>query len=228
LKQTAGNGVQMAIEAFGSSRPIHLSGVGQRCPHVVITSFLGADFVEQLLLHVEERRDAFKPATVYNRESREDRLNRESRNCLRLDDIGPFKTTLKQAIEEILPTATRMLGILRQQAKAREFEFCAYGDGAFFAPHIDTAPSTSRRVVSCVYYFFRQPPCFSGGALRLFGWPNVSVPASDAVATIDVIPQRDSLTIFPSSLRHEVRPIVCPSDEWRDYRFSINCWARQP
>jgi SM-20-related protein len=218
----------MAIEGLDTSRPLSLSGLERRCPHVVVERLLGEDLVEELLAYVEERCNDFKPATVYSREAREDRLNLESRNCLRLDDVGPFKETMKRAIGAILPSATLMLGILGPNPKPREIEMCAYGDGASVGPHIDTAPAGPRRVVSCVYYFFRQPAGFSGGALRLFGWPNVSSPASDESASIDVIPQRDSLAIFPSALRHEVRPIVCPTGEWRDYRFSINSWAHSP
>jgi|SRR5215472_18303461 len=218
----------MATDTLDGIRTITLTGTAQRCPHVSVQNLLGRELVEQLLTFVEEQRSAFKPATVYSREAHEDRLNLEARNCLRLDDAGPFKATLKQAVEEILPATTRMLGIIGPTPKPRELEMCAYGDGASVGPHIDTSPAGPRRVVSCVYYFFREPPGFSGGALRLFAWPNVSSSASEAPPIIDVIPRCDSMTVFPSALRHEVSPVVCPSGEWRHYRFSINCWAHWP
>ena len=218
----------MAIESLSSSRSTALRGVERRCPHVLVESLLGPELVQRLLHFVEKQRASFRPATVYNREVHEDGLNLGARNCLRLDDAGPFKTTLKQAVEEVLPAATKMLGILGPTPKPRELEICAYGDCASVGPHIDTSPSGPRRVVTCVYYFFHQPAGFTGGALRLFAWPNVAEPQTGVRSTVDFVPQCDGMIIFPSALRHEVRPIVCPSGDWRDYRFSINCWAHWP
>lgn len=221
------HGLAMITEAPAQPWSIELRGAECRCPHLVVPGFLGADTVQRLLLHVEEQRAAFKVATVYNRDSGGERLNSESRNCLRLADIGPFKSLMKEAVRAILPAAAATLGILGQPAEAYEFEFCAYGDGAFFDPHIDTLPMGSRRIVSCVYYFFREPACFTGGELRLHAWRRLASSDADPSATMDVVPQCDSLTIFPSSLRHEVRPIACPSGAWRDFRFAINCWAHR-
>jgi SM-20-related protein len=218
----------MAIESLSSSRSTALRGVERRCPHVLVESLLGPELVQQLLHFVEEQRESFRPATVYSREAHENRLNLEARNCLRLNDVGPFKATLKQAVEEVLPAATKLLGILGPTPKPRELEMCAYGNSASVGPHIDTSSAGPRRVVSCVYYFFHQPAGFSGGALRLFAWPNVAEPQIGARSTVDFVPQCDSMIIFPSALHHEVRPIVCPSGDWRDYRFSINCWAHWP
>ena len=218
----------MAIETLNGSRSSALRGVERRCPHVLVDCLLGRELVQRLLDFVEEQRASFRPATVYNREARKDGLNLEARNCLRLDDAGPFKATMKRAVEEVLPAATKMLGILGPTPKPRELEICAYGDGASVGPHIDTSPAGPRRVVTCVYYFFRQPAGFTGGALRLFAWPNIAEPHTEAPSSVDLIPQCDSMIIFPSALRHEVRPIGCPSGDWRDYRFGINCWAHWP
>jgi SM-20-related protein len=217
----------MESEASGGVQVFAVKGTEQRCPHIVIENFIGGEFAEQMLGYAEEQRGAFKPATVYNRESREERLNLESRNCLRVEGAGPFKARLKQAITAILPNATAALRILGERGKDLEFEMCAYGDGAFITPHIDTSVAAPRRIVSCVYYFFRDPPAgFRGGSLRLFGWPNPAAPAPQA-SIVEVVPQRDSLAIFPSTLRHEVMPVICPSGNWRDYRFSVNCWAHR-
>jgi len=207
-----------------------LRGSKRRCPHLVISRFLGADVVECLLSHVEKQRTAFEPATVsvYHGEARVAKVNVESRDCLRLADICPFRPLMKQAIGQILPTAMAALGILGQTAKLREFECCAYGDRSFFLPHIDTSRTGPRRVISCVYYFFREPARFTGGELRLYAWRRLTATEAAPPETIDIIPECDSLVLFPSALRHEVRPVACPSGEWRDFRFTINCWAYMP
>ena len=200
-------------------------GVASRCPHVVVPEFLGADVVRRLLQYVEDRRGDFRPALVYRREQKASSVDLETRNCLRLEHVGPFEAALRSAVNGLLPTALAGLGLLDRHAAAREFEICAYGTGGGFKAHHDIMPGPPPRLVSCVYYFFRKPPAFTGGELRLHGWPVVGSATAEASKTIDIVPRCDMLAVFPSSLTHEVRPVVCPSAEWRDYRFSINCWA---
>jgi len=40
-------------------------------------------------------------------------------------------------------------------------------------------------------------------------------------------PAQNRLVVFPSFVRHEVRKISCPSHDFADSRFSINCWLRK-
>ena len=65
----------------------------------------------------------------------------------------------------------------------------------------------------------------SGGALRLYAFG----PGGDRYE--DVVPEHDSLIVFPSWAAHEVLPIACPSGRFADSRFALNCWflrARAP
>ena len=226
LEQTCLTGLHMESKITANVSALAPKGVEQRCPHIVIENFLGGDVAKQMLRYAVEQRAEFRPATVYNRETRAERLNLESRHCLRREGVGPFKLKLKEAITAILPGATAALRLLGQAGQDLEFEMCAYGDGAFITPHIDTSVAAPRRVLSCVYYFFGDPPGFEGGLLRLFGWPNptaFTVPSP----SIEIAPRRDSLVIFPSTLQHEVTPVACPSGAWRDYRLSVNCWVHR-
>ena len=207
---------------------IAAQGIERHCPHAVVVDFLRVDAVEELLAYVDRHRAEFVPATVYDSVSHAEAVKPGARNCHRLADIGPFKPLMEEAIGAILPSAVAALGILIPRAKAREFEFCAYGDGSFFKPHNDTLSKGPRRAVSCVYYFFREPAGFSGGELRLHAWPRLTMPQPDPPETLDISPRCNSLVLFPSALRHEVRPITCPSSDWRDFRFTINCWAYAP
>jgi Rps23 Pro-64 3,4-dihydroxylase Tpa1-like proline 4-hydroxylase len=132
------------------------------------------------------------------------------------------------------------LGIsLRPQAtgapepQSLEFEITASGDGAHFAPHIDIALGAGRRtvgkeegedrVISTVYYFHRDPKGFTGGALRLyrFGVDPSEAQDHDSVA---FEPVQNSLVAFPSFARHSVERVHCPSGEFADYRFGLNCF----
>ena len=67
-----------------------------------------------------------------------------------------------------------------------------------------------------VYYFHRQPRCFTGGRLRLFDL--------GGERSIDIEPVHDSLLVFPSYARHEVETISCPDGAFADGRFAVNMW----
>jgi hypothetical protein len=115
-------------------------GVEGRCPHFVVERFLGDAVVQQLLTHVDRRRVEFMPATVYRQQRQADIADVESRNCLRLAQIGPFEAGIRTEIQRVLPTALMKLGLLDRQVIAREFEFCAYGNGGLFRAHHDILP----------------------------------------------------------------------------------------
>jgi len=117
----------------------------------------------------------------------------------------------------------------RLEEKTYEIELVAHGDGGFYHRHIDTFTGSGRsrsgdRVVSCVYYFHSRPKQFAGGELRLYPLPTRVAPAPEP---IDVAPEHDTLVAFSSWMPHEVMPTVCPTKQFKDYRFSINCWVYQ-
>jgi SM-20-related protein len=78
-----------------------------------------------------------------------------------------------------------------------------------------------RRVVSAVYYFHRLPKSFSGGALRVY--PLAGREKSNTFVEIE--PVNDTLVFFPWWFPHEVLPVVCPSGQFEDSRFAVNCWV---
>jgi Rps23 Pro-64 3,4-dihydroxylase Tpa1-like proline 4-hydroxylase len=80
--------------------------------------------------------------------------------------------------------------------------------------------------LSGVYYFHARTNAFTGGALRLYPFA-----IGSTNRFIDVEPVHNSFAAFPSCVMHEVMPVRCPSRQFRDARFSINCWvhvARKP
>ena len=74
-------------------------------------------------------------------------------------------------------------------------------------------------MISAVYYFHNIPKGFSGGNLRLFRFG--SEEADDGVA---IEPIDNSLVEFPSWVRHQVERVSCPSGDFADYRYALNCW----
>ena len=84
------------------------------------------------------------------------------------------------------------------------------------------------RVISAVYYFYREPKGFSGGALRLYRFgADAQDPAADA-GSIAFEPRQNSLVCFPSWAKHKVEAVSCPSGKFEDYRFGLNCWFCRP
>lgn len=80
-------------------------------------------------------------------------------------------------------------------------------------------------MLSAVYYFHALPKGFSGGQLRLFRFGADHTAAQSELANhVDLEPVRNSLIAFPSWAYHEVRPVSCPSGDFADFRFALNCW----
>jgi len=78
------------------------------------------------------------------------------------------------------------------------------------------------RVLSCVYYFHREPKAFEGGALRIHAFGS-----EEDAEFVDIEPRQNSLLVFPAWAPHEVRTVSCPSDAFADARFSVNCWLHR-
>jgi Rps23 Pro-64 3,4-dihydroxylase Tpa1-like proline 4-hydroxylase len=107
-----------------------------------------------------------------------------------------------------------------------EIQLVAHGDGAFYKPHIDTRTGpesdlSTVRVLSGVYYFHAEPKAFSGGALRLYDFAF----GAHEPRFVDIEPERNTFVAFPSWARHEVLPVSCPTRQFIDSRFAVNCWV---
>lgn len=190
----------------------------------VFDGVIGQTGVEALLAHVVARRDAFTPADVYRRASGSTATETDTRDCLRLKDLGLGREPFAEAVAARAADAAAAFGLFERDLAAAEFELCAYGDGGRFAPHVDVVPPpAATRVMTCVYYFSRTPAPFTGGGLRLFAWPGAT-----ERDPIDIEPICDRLVMFPSFLKHEVLPVALDSDDWLDRRFNLTCWLCRP
>ena len=187
--------------------------------------FLGSEQAARLLDFAIASETLFTATVV----GREDELNPRIRQSSRLETLGEFIPIIASAVEKVLPGILPTLGIRPFTVGAYEIELVAHAEGGFYSRHIDTYTGNDRtqcgdRVLSCVYYIHSQPKQFTGGALRLY-----PLPTSEArtPACIDVEPDHETLVAFSSWLPHEVMPTVCPTKQFKDCRFSINCWVYQ-
>ena len=186
--------------------------------HAVIENFLDAALVQRLLDYVVLNQGRFTPTTV--RQPDGTRVDPASRISLGLDDLGPCAQPLKRQLHAAEPMLRAGIGMGAYDFQDIELQIAAHNDGGFFCRHSDTYKGWGiDRVISGVFYFHRQPCGFSGGKLRLY-------PLTGA-GHIDIAPSHNSLVVFPSFVQHEVLPVACPSRDFMDARFTVNCWFRK-
>ena len=195
-----------------------------------IPKFLGSEFNSKLLDFVLDKEDEFKPSTVGKIGSHDPQIRVSSI----LSDIGSFKVVLEQRILDLVPQLITQLGLTPFTPTGVEIEAAQHVEGAFYRRHIDLFTAQDRnekadRLISLVYYFHKIPKSFSGGVLRLYPSPGVSYRPDEP--STDVTPEQDLAIAFSSWVPHEILPVSCPTGQFGDSRFAINCWvlrARAP
>jgi hypothetical protein len=182
-----------------------------------------------LLEYVAAREADFQPGRAYDRRAARAEVDVARRDCVLLADLGPFHAPLDGFVRGIVAPALAELRMGEHAGEPAAYEISAYGDGGHFNAHVDVDAEGSHervRILSCVYYFASTPRRFTGGELRLHALPTASA-GETALPFVDVEPETDSLVVFASWLRHEVRPVRLSSGAWSDRRFAINCWVRR-
>jgi Rps23 Pro-64 3,4-dihydroxylase Tpa1-like proline 4-hydroxylase len=190
-------------------------------PHRRYADFLGEDERASLLAWTIANERRFRPSALVGR-----KMDPAVRRSHSLRDMGPAARAIVARIGELTPELIAAFGLTGFAAGDIELELVAHGDGDRFERHIDTvtgAAATGRaRVLSCVYYFFREPKTFTGGALRLYGFGE-----SDAGGFVDIEPAQNSFVVFPSFVQHEVRPVASPTRDFAASRFAVNAWIHR-
>lgn len=200
-------------------------------PYAQLTDFLPREELASLLEWVLGHEDHFAPATIMSGDRAV--VNAQWRVGLTCRDLGPLEPQLRRRMLAALPVIMTKTGATGPEPSTLELELAAHGDGAHYRPHTDLPIGDKRkqrtigddRVLSSVLYFHAEPKGFSGGALRLFRLG--AEETGDESAFVEIQPIRNSLVVFHSWVRHEVRPVHCPSREFRNYRFALNCWFRR-
>lgn len=192
---------------------------------ICLNDFLGPDVCSDLLRFAIASERDFHPTAVGGHAEPDPNIRRSV--CI--DSIGRFSEIVERRIQAVIPVLSNDLRLSRFDTGLIDLQMVSHGDGGFYARHIDTFTGKDRftngdRVISCVYYFFRQPKAFTGGALRLHPLPTKADPTPQSV---DIAAQNDSLIAFSSWLPHEVLRVSSPSGAFADSRFSINCWVHQ-
>jgi len=183
---------------------------------------------------------AFAAATVTSGKGGDEGApNPQQRIALTTRKLEGIEGELTPHLTGALDRIMELTGYSGATPSSLELELAAHGDGAHYIPHLDIPLGKDRvplgawngedRALSAVYYFHSEPKRFSGGELRLFRFGTTwDCSDADPASYVDLEPIDNSLVVFPSWAMHEVRPVRCPSGEFRDYRFALNCWYCRP
>ena len=146
--------------------------VDLRCPHLIFRKVLGADYVQSLLKYVVDRQADFRTGDMHDRLTGERFVDPKMRIASFLHDLGEFGDPIRVLVDAVAAPALKALNLIEPAVEPREFLITAYPDGGYIGEHIDTQTGPRRvRILSCVYYFAATPQRFSGGQLRLYGFP---------------------------------------------------------
>jgi SM-20-related protein len=188
-------------------------------PHTIVPNFLPAEEHARLLRWTLENEGLFVPSRVHTG------VDERYRRSLVLNDIGPFKMPLAALASKQYKGWIAQMKLPPFDLAGVELELAAHNDGAHFSSHIDTKTAMggggSHRALSAVYYFYREPKAFSGGQLRIYP---LGSDGEDEDVFASIEPMQNTLVVFPSSVAHEVMRVSCPSKEFADSRFAVNCW----
>jgi SM-20-related protein len=193
-------------------------------PVIIVDDFIGRALAEHLVQYAIAHESDFLPSKVAVGHGG---VIDESRRVSKVShDIGPVIPLIEPAIRKAVDESIPALGLVNIDSYLLEPELSWCGDGGFFKMHADTLYRdrlAHPRVMTVVYYFYKEPKAFTGGQLRLYG---LGADASDHPRQ-EVEPRFDRAVFFPSWFPHEVLPVHSRSDTFADGRFAITCWVRR-
>jgi SM-20-related protein len=192
-----------------------------RHPIVQIDNFLtGAELTRlmEVTLWAEPR---FKPSPLSS-------YRADHRHSLMI--AAPYKVSelMVGKIRAIMPEVMEQLRMGAFAVGKIDCQITANVDGSYFKAHTDAGyDGPIKRELTYVYYFNRDPKGFTGGELRIYddALRNGKFVATEFFQIVE--PRNNSIVFFNAALMHEVMPVVVPSKQFRDARFTVNGWVER-
>lgn len=189
--------------------------------YIQIDNFLTSTETRQLLDYVFGQKSAFIPSSTSTNEA-------NYRRSLVLHSFPEFSQLIISKVREILPDILNKLNLPLFSASQIETQLTAHNDGNYYKVHNDNgSPETATRELTYVYYFYQEPKAFSGGELLIYDSKIENSYYKKAETFQTVEPRNNSIVFFLSRYLHEVLPISCPSQDFKNSRFTINGWIRR-
>jgi Rps23 Pro-64 3,4-dihydroxylase Tpa1-like proline 4-hydroxylase len=184
----------------------------------VVPDVLRADLADQLVAYAIGNEPAFRQASTTGGID-------GYRNSLILPAFNEFKRVLENALLAHVGASVLAFNMPRLSPIYLETYLNAYPDGTFFKIHVDNDAAAVRgRLISFVYYFFREPQAFRGGELVMSHARRTADGYATRTAEV-IVPRHNSVVFFPSYVPHEVRAVRVPSGAFADSRFALTGWV---
>lgn len=210
------------LELAGSPSPLRSSETSEIIyPNCVqIDNFLSQEEQEETLKLAFENRDRFFSSGVVKKEQ-----GTRKSSVLLLQNFDEFYQKIRFKILQIRPDILEKIDLPPFLVSRVEMQMTAHNDGEYYRIHQDVdGEKIANRVLSYVYYFYREPKAFYGGDLRLYETHVEGDKTAIGETFKTVEPRHNSIVFFDSRFQHEVLPVYCPSRQFEDSRFTINGW----
>ena len=193
-------------------------------PIVIFDEFLVAQEWRSLLDFTLSHTEQFAATEVIgaNGHSRLDHHYRRSRVIF---DLGPFHQLFVERLLTFLPHVVLRLSLPPFPVAHMEIQMTGTNHGEYFRVHADNdAGQVSGRTLTFVYFFYREPCGFAGGALRIYDTRRENGHSSALGPYRDVYPSQNQVVFFDSGCLHEILPVGCSSGDFANSRFTVNGW----
>ena len=135
---------------------------------------------------------------------------------------------VKNKILAALPLVLENLNYPEFAVSRVEMQMTAHNDGCFYKVHTDAgSEKTKDRQLTYVYYFYQEPKQFTGGELKIYDTELQDNSFKQKARSQTVEPRNNRIVFFNSRCKHEVLPIICPSQNFQHSRFTLNGWLRK-
>lgn len=189
--------------------------------YIQLTNFLSDQLHQRVLAYAVAQESVFVESSTSTGDL-------DYRQSSVLHHFPEFADIMRGEIHRAFADVIRALKLNPFNISQVEAQLTAHNDGHYYKVHNDNgSEDTATRVLTYVYYFYQTPKPFSGGRLRIYDSRIQNNYYVQAESFQDVTPINNSIVFFPSHYMHEVLPIICPSQQFADSRFTINGWVRQ-
>lgn len=214
-----------------ATRMAHQEGY-ELAPFVLKTDFLPPEIYDRFLAAFENARDSFTRGDTTrgtNLQIRRTHVIGNAESVLGVPDVEKFY----ECLSRFWRTTTHYFTGIDLKVESLETQATLYLEGGFYRPHRDIGPNNTRRM-TFVYYLFSEPKIFSGGDLLLYDTNIVASVEPHGIRNkaskpligekyTRILPQANSLVIFPSEFFHEVTSLESLAKSQGE-RFSITGW----
>lgn len=191
----------------------------------ILEEFLVPQELDSVVRYALEHEAEFKTSQVIAPGGGTSMVDFEHRRSHVLMELGALRNVLVQRLQSCWPQLLRRLGYVPFHIANIEAQITASNDGDYFRSHSDNGhEETSKREITFVYFFHREPKNFTGGELRIYDSRIENGAYVKAEHYRSITPRQNQLVVFPSSLTHEITRVECPSRAFADSRFTVNGW----